>query len=93
MSSTIVLSLLVATLVNERGRETNVEDRLQLQPRAALAHLGFRDGRIVEYKPHDTALTYTQAVEYCRRVGGAIAQPKSVRDLFDDLQGMLGCFA
>ena len=88
-----MLLLFVATLVNARGRERNVKDRHQLQLHAALAYLRLRDDRIVEYKLHDDALTYTQAVEYCRDAGGAIAQPTSFLGLFTDVQGMSGCSA
>ena len=88
MRSTIVLLLLVATLVDDRGRETNAKDRHQLQLHAALAYLGFRNDRIVEYKPHEVSLDYTGAVKYCRDAGSAIAQPKDNDDLFYGLQGM-----
>ena len=89
MSSTIVLLLLVATLLNNRGRETNAKDRHQLQSHAAFAYLGFRDDRIVEYKSHDVALNYKQAVKYCRSAGDAIAQPKELDDFLYGIQCML----
>ena len=80
MGSTIVLLLLVATLANGRGRETNVKGRHQLQLHAVLAYLGYRDDRIVEYKPHDVALNHTDAVKYCRHAGGAIARLEDRND-------------
>ena len=75
-------------LVNDRGGERNVKGRHQLQLHAALAHLGFRDDRIVEYKSCDDALTYTDAVKYCRNVGDIIAQPRSFPDLYRGAQCM-----
>ena len=84
-----VLLLLVATLVRDYGREESVKGRHQPQLHTAFAHLEFRDDRIVEYTPYNTALNYAEAVEYCRDAGGAIAQPEDEGDLFYGLQCML----
>ena len=81
MNSTIVLLLLVATQARDKDRATSAKDRHQLQMHVALAYLGFRDDRIVEYTLHSDVLKHSEAVQYCRRPGDIIAQPGS-RDEF-----------
>ena len=70
----------------------NAQDQHQLQLHGALAYLGYRTDRIVEYKPHEVSLNYTKAVEYCRNAGGDIAQPVDKDDLFYGPQCMVSCF-
>ena len=85
-------AFLVTTLVREDDRKRNAKDRHQLQLYGVFAYLGFRNHRIVEYKPHEVALSYTEAVKYCRNAQHAIAQPEDKKDLFYGLQGILQRF-
>ena len=84
MSSTTVF--LAATLVRDHDREINGNNRRQLQLHGALAYLGYRDDRIVEYKPHDGKFNYTQAVEYCHSIKSVIAQPVDKKDSYYGVQ-------